>query len=43
MFRKLTTELLDLRAEMLGKPGGLFAAVVDCCCCSSCCCGGPSL
>ncbi len=40
MFDELTTQLLDLRAVTLGKPGGLFAMVLDCCSCScTCCCG----
>jgi hypothetical protein len=40
MFEELTSQLLDLRAGTLGRPGGLFAMVLDCCsCCCSCCCG----
>jgi hypothetical protein len=35
MFGALTDDLLDLRAEIMGERGSLFAAVIDCCCC--CC------
>jgi hypothetical protein len=35
MFKALTADLLDLRAERRGPVDALFAMVVDCCCC--CC------
>jgi hypothetical protein len=41
MFEQVTSQLLDLRATALGRPTGLFAAVIDCCSCScTCCCVG---
>jgi hypothetical protein len=39
MFASLTAELLDLRADVRGPAGALFAMVVDGCC-SCCCCYG---
>jgi hypothetical protein len=35
MFRELTHDLLDLRAEVRGPAASFFAMVVDCCCCCS--------
>jgi hypothetical protein len=35
MFAALTSELLDLRAEVRGPNAAAFAMVVDCCCCCS--------
>jgi hypothetical protein len=35
MFRALTCDLLDLRAEARGPAEVFYAMVVDCCCC--CC------
>jgi hypothetical protein len=38
MFKELTRDLLDLKAEAKGETGSLFAMVIDCCCCSCCGC-----
>jgi len=35
MFRALTRDLLDLRADVRGPADAFFAMVVDCCCCCS--------
>jgi hypothetical protein len=39
IFRDLTDELLDLRAQALGATTPAFALVQDCCSSTTCCCG----
>jgi hypothetical protein len=42
MFKELTSDLLDLTADVKGETTSLFAMVVEGCCSCCCCLGSGS-